>query len=202
MRGVAPPRAALPALWPGMGRGRKGAIVAGTGDARGRARIPSLAEPALLSDGAAGPAPARPACGFHLGAATLGESPLSQGTAADRTAAPLQHNGTQLPMSVRTPLPSGRSGNWITLNLVPREGNRDALGTSVRVEANGIAQRALVHGAVTYLSQIDRRVHFGLGAATVVDRLEITWPGGRKQEFRNLPVSRFLRIEEGVREVK
>ena len=94
------------------------------------------------------------------------------------------------------------SGHWITLKLVPRSGNRDALGTSVWVEVGGRRQRFVVHGSVTYLSQIDRRPHFGLGTAERVDRLEILWPSKKRQVFKNLPVDRFLTFTEGETEVK
>jgi hypothetical protein len=95
-----------------------------------------------------------------------------------------------------------RSGHWITLNLVPQAGNRDALGTSVRIEAGGRAQRSVVHGSVSYLSQNDRRVHFGLGEADRVDQLEVIWPDRQRQTFRDLPVDRFLTIEQGKDEVR
>jgi hypothetical protein len=89
------------------------------------------------------------------------------------------------------------SGHWITIVLIPAQGNRDGLGTSVWVEAGGLKQRAVVHGAVSYLSQNDRRPHFGLGRAEQVDRLEVLWPSGARQSFAGLPVDRFLTIEEG-----
>ena len=93
-------------------------------------------------------------------------------------------------------------GHWVTLNLIPTSGNRDALGTSVWIEAGGRRLRTVVHGGVTYLSQIDRRPHFGLGAAEKIDRLEILWPSKKRQIFENLPVDRFVTIQEGEEDVK
>ncbi len=90
-----------------------------------------------------------------------------------------------------------RSGHWIQIRLVPSSGNRDALGASVWVEADGKRQRAIVHGGVTYLSQNDRRVHFGLGPHSRVDTLELLWPSGARQTIRDLPADRLYRIEEG-----
>jgi hypothetical protein len=90
-----------------------------------------------------------------------------------------------------------RGGRWITLTLVPREGNRDALGANVWLEAEGATRRAAVHGGVTYLSQCDRRVHFGLGKAEKVDRITIRWPNGERQVLEDLPANRFLTIEQG-----
>ncbi len=95
-----------------------------------------------------------------------------------------------------------RGGHWVTFKLQCRNGTRDALGTSVTIEAGGRRQRAVVHGGVTYLSQCDRRMHFGLGAATRIDKVTVAWPNGQRQEFAGLPVDRFLVIEEGASDVR
>jgi len=88
-------------------------------------------------------------------------------------------------------------GHWISLRLVGGKGNRDALGASVWCEAGGKKQRAVVHGGVSYLSQNDRRVHFGLARAERVDRLEIRWPDGERQVLQNLSVDRFRTVRQG-----
>ncbi len=40
-------------------------------------------------------------------------------------------------------------------------------------------------------------MHFGLGDATEVDRLEVRWPSGLVQRFENVRADQFLLIEEG-----
>jgi hypothetical protein len=47
-----------------------------------------------------------------------------------------------------------------------------------------------------YLSQDDARLHFGLGAATTVDKLIVHWPSGRQQTIEKLSVDRVLTVEE------
>jgi enediyne biosynthesis protein E4 len=89
------------------------------------------------------------------------------------------------------------SGHWITLKLIPSKGNRDALGTTVRIEAGGIRQTGAVHGGVSYLSQNDRRVHFGLGSAERVARIEVVWPDGSSEVFEDVAADRFLTLEQG-----
>jgi enediyne biosynthesis protein E4 len=49
----------------------------------------------------------------------------------------------------------------------------------------------------TYRSQAPNVVHFGLGDATVVDRLVIRWPSGIQQELTNLRADRHIIVEEG-----
>ena len=88
------------------------------------------------------------------------------------------------------------SGHWITLNLVAADGRRNPIGANVRIQAGGQRQRWFIHGAVTYLSQSDRRVHFGLGGATTIDRIEIEWPDGERQVLQDLTVDRFLEIKQ------
>jgi hypothetical protein len=90
-----------------------------------------------------------------------------------------------------------KTNHWIALKLVGTKANLDALGTTVWCEAGGLKQRGAVHGGVTYLSQMDRRVHFGLGPATQVERLRVEWPSGEILELPGLAVDRIYTIVEG-----
>jgi hypothetical protein len=45
-------------------------------------------------------------------------------------------------------------------------------------------------------------VHFGLGAATRADQLEIAWPSGRVDVVRNLPVNHVITVREGQGETQ
>jgi hypothetical protein len=40
-------------------------------------------------------------------------------------------------------------------------------------------------------------VHFGLGKATKIDKLDVRWPSGQTDQFADVPVNQFLRLEEG-----
>ncbi len=48
-----------------------------------------------------------------------------------------------------------------------------------------------------YASQNDSRLHFGLGAGTLVDKLEVKWPDGSVESFAVSVVDRFLTLVEG-----
>jgi hypothetical protein len=41
------------------------------------------------------------------------------------------------------------------------------------------------------------RLHFGIGAATKVERVEVLWPSGRKEAFENLKANQIATLEEG-----
>jgi len=89
-----------------------------------------------------------------------------------------------------------RGGHWVVFACIGRHGTRDALGASLRIEHGGRAQRAVIGSGVTYLSQVDRRVHFGLGNAARIDKLEAVWPGGRRQEFTDIAADRMYVLDE------
>ena len=75
--------------------------------------------------------------------------------------------------------------------------NRDGIGARLALTAAGRTQVREVKAGSSYLGQNDIRVHFGLGTATRVDRLEVRWPSGQTDTLRDLPVGRMLTIQEG-----
>jgi hypothetical protein len=88
------------------------------------------------------------------------------------------------------------TGHWISIKLVGKKSNRDGIGARVEVFAAGKRQTAERVAGSGYLSQDDGRVHFGLGAATAIDKLIVHWPSGREQTLENLSVDRVLTVEE------
>jgi enediyne biosynthesis protein E4 len=74
--------------------------------------------------------------------------------------------------------------------------SRDAIGAKVFLTANGIRQRADVFAGGSYASSSDPRLHFGLGTATKIDKLEIHWPDGVVQQVPATAVDRILTITE------
>jgi enediyne biosynthesis protein E4 len=88
------------------------------------------------------------------------------------------------------------SGHWITLKLTGTKSNRSALGARVRVTAAGRTQVDEVRSGGSYLSQNDLRLHFGLGSASKVERIQVDWPSGARQSLRNLPADRVTEITE------
>jgi hypothetical protein len=87
--------------------------------------------------------------------------------------------------------------HWLTLKLTggPKS-PRDAIGAKVFVTTGSIRQRADVFSGGSYASSSDPRVHFGLGAATHVDKLEIQWPDGAKELLKIPVIDRIVTIEE------
>ncbi|HYT20676.1 MAG TPA: CRTAC1 family protein [Candidatus Polarisedimenticolia bacterium] len=91
-----------------------------------------------------------------------------------------------------TPTPN----HWLTLKLVGHKSNRDAIGAEVKlITANG-AQFATVSTAGSYLSSSDKRVHFGLGAESSAQSIEIRWPSGIFQTLKNVRGGQILQVDE------
>ena len=90
-----------------------------------------------------------------------------------------------------------RSGNhWLTLDLVGTKSNRDGFGATVKVSAGGKSYFAESRCAFGFLMQSDRRLHFGLGKAAEVDRIEITWPSRQVQALTNVKADQILKVVE------
>src|SRR5207244_609794 len=89
--------------------------------------------------------------------------------------------------------------NWLKLELVGdgRGSNRNAIGARVEIEYGGQHQVRFINGGGSYLSANERRILAGLGRAARAERVTVTWPSGRKEEFRNLDARRWYRLHEG-----
>ncbi|HEX4769452.1 MAG TPA: CRTAC1 family protein [Bryobacteraceae bacterium] len=88
------------------------------------------------------------------------------------------------------------AGHWILLRLVGTRSNRSAIGAKVKLTVNGMVQTDEVRSGGSYLSQSDLRLHFGTGPATAIDRIEITWPTGRRQLLTGIATGQVLTVRE------
>jgi hypothetical protein len=87
--------------------------------------------------------------------------------------------------------------HWLLVKLVGTSSNRDAIGARVRLTAGGGTQTGEVRGGGSYYSQNDFRLHFGLGDATTVARLEVRWPNGAIEEWSDVAPDRIITLKEG-----
>ncbi len=87
--------------------------------------------------------------------------------------------------------------HWVTLELAGTKSNRLAIGAHVTLTAGGMKQVDEIHSGGSYLSQNDLRLHFGLGAMTHIDLVEIRWPSGKVETLKDLAADRFYSVLEG-----
>ncbi len=88
----------------------------------------------------------------------------------------------------------GNRRHWLTIAAKRPGGKSDALGARITVKTNTLDQVQEVVPVRGYLSQIDPRLHFGLGDATQADRVEIRWPGGKTTVLTNVPADQIMTV--------
>jgi hypothetical protein len=88
--------------------------------------------------------------------------------------------------------------HWVALKLVGTQSNRSAIGARVRLVTAAGRQVQEVRGGGSYYSQNDLRVHFGLGDATRIERIEIRWPNGLEETWSDVGIDRIVTVKEGT----
>jgi enediyne biosynthesis protein E4 len=94
--------------------------------------------------------------------------------------------------------------NWIKIKAIGVKSNRTGIGARVKVVANTDPRAAKpllqideVRSGGSYYSQNDLRLHFGLDQATSVDLVEIRWPSGQLDRFKDLAANKLYTVLEG-----
>jgi hypothetical protein len=92
----------------------------------------------------------------------------------------------------------GNGNHWLQVRTVGTISNRDGIGAHLVLEANGSTQyRQQLTGKHAY-TQDSSLIHFGLGNATTVQSLTITWPSGIRKTYTNLTVDQIVTLAEGA----
>ena len=86
--------------------------------------------------------------------------------------------------------------HWIAFELEGSRSNRSAMGAAVRVFWNGQQQVQEVSGGSGFCAQNDRRLHFGLGRAASVDRVEVRWPSGKVETISAPAIDQAHHLKE------
>lgn len=105
-------------------------------------------------------------------------------------------------------LNAGGTNNWVNIRLIGRMSidktgsNADGIGAKVYLTSKSIrngdslTQVQEVRAGSSYLSMDSLNLEFGLGTATVVDKILILWPSGTEQVLENIPINQLLEIKE------
>ena len=92
---------------------------------------------------------------------------------------------------------AGTGNHWLVLNLIGHKSARDAIGAKVKITtASGRVLYNHVAISVGFMASSDKRVHFGLGAESKIDSLEIRWPSGIQQTLKGIAADQFLTVDE------
>ena len=96
---------------------------------------------------------------------------------------------------------TAKMGNhWLKLKLTGTKSNRSAIGAAAFVTAGGRRQRQDVLSQSSFYSQNDLRLHFGLGTAEAADLIELRWPSGLRETYKNVKADQILKLIEGTGE--
>ena len=90
----------------------------------------------------------------------------------------------------------GNENNWIALQLIGEQSNRDGIGARVTIVSGGVKQYTQKRSASGYLSQNDPRLYFGLGSSKIVESIEVIWPSGKIQKLENVKSGQLITIKE------
>jgi hypothetical protein len=92
---------------------------------------------------------------------------------------------------------SNPSHHWVSFELEGSPVNRLALNARIRVTTGKVQQLEEVRSGGSYLSQNDLRLHFGLGDAARIDKVEVLWSNGTAQVFQDVTADRFYHLKQG-----
>jgi len=87
--------------------------------------------------------------------------------------------------------------HWIAFKTIGTRSNRSGIGARLILKTDSRTQIDEVRSGSSYISNNDVRVHFGLGASTKVEHLEVRWPSGLMEHFRNPAVDTIVVVKEG-----
>jgi hypothetical protein len=89
------------------------------------------------------------------------------------------------------------SRHAVLLNLIGTKSNKAAIGARAIVTVGETTQIGEVRSGSSYLSQNDLRLHFGLGDAVAVSSVQIIWPSGKRETYKDLTADFIYTIVEG-----
>ncbi|MBW3596180.1 MAG: VCBS repeat-containing protein [Planctomycetes bacterium] len=92
---------------------------------------------------------------------------------------------------------SADCGHFLAIRLIGVASSRDAIGAVATVEAGGRTRTRQLTAGSGYLASNEKRLIFGLGEATAIDRIAIDWPSGRRQELPPLAIDAEWIVVEG-----
>ena len=90
----------------------------------------------------------------------------------------------------------GNRSNWVYVKLVGASANRDAIGAKIQVKTADQTQVREIYAGESYMSANSFVAEFGVGDATQIETLQVTWQSGETQKLHNVPANQRIRITE------
>ena len=90
----------------------------------------------------------------------------------------------------------GNRRNWLRVRTIGSRSNRSGIGAVVRVTSASGTQWQMVHSGSSYASQSELTLTFGLGGDARVSRIDVEWPSGHTQTFKNVDANHVVTLDE------
>ena len=90
---------------------------------------------------------------------------------------------------------TGRN-NWLHVKLIGTGANRDAIGAKIQVKTADQTQIREIYAGDSYMSFSSLVAEFGVGNASRIETLQITWQNGETQTRHNVPVNQRIQITQ------
>ena len=90
----------------------------------------------------------------------------------------------------------GNRNNWVYVKLVGTGANRDAIGARIRVKTADQTQIREIYAGESYMSSNSLVAEFGVGNATQIETLQVTWQNGKTQKLHNVPTNQRIHITQ------
>ena len=92
----------------------------------------------------------------------------------------------------------GAKKNWLLIRCIGTTSNRDAIGARVYVYVGKRRVSGEIQTGTSFLSQNDPRVHAGLANNISYERIEVQWPGGKREAFPGGKANQIVTLKEGT----
>ena len=90
----------------------------------------------------------------------------------------------------------GNRNNWLHVELVGTGGNRNAIGAKIQLKTADRTQIREIYAGDSYMSSNSFVVEFGVGIATQIETLQVTWLNGGTQARHNIPANQRIRVTQ------
>jgi len=92
---------------------------------------------------------------------------------------------------------TSNSNNWIKINLEGVTSNKDGIGSKIEINAGGLSQYRYTLNGEGYNGQNSNSEFVGLGSATTIDYIKVTWLSGTEDIYTNITPNQTLNLIEG-----
>ena len=90
----------------------------------------------------------------------------------------------------------GNRNNWLQVKLIGTEANLDAIGAKIQVKTADQTQIREIYAGDSYMSFNSLVAEFGVGDATQIETLQVTWQNGETQKLHNVPANQRIRVTQ------